>query len=113
MPTASIEEILATIHPRAPRSRLEPYRELIEELRRRRVTFREIADILADRCGVRVTRAAVHGFLRARNRPPQARLAKPAGKSTASPQSLSIEQGIQFYFDPTLPLTLGVRDKKL
>jgi hypothetical protein len=37
-----------------PRSRLEPYRELIEELRRRGWTYRDIAHILAEKWQVQV-----------------------------------------------------------
>jgi hypothetical protein len=51
-----------------PRSRLEAYREFNEELRRRDRTFREIADILAEKCQVVVTGSGIHDFPRTRSR---------------------------------------------
>ncbi len=50
------------------RSSLEPYRELIDELRRRGRTFRDIAHILAQECGVRVSASTVFRFVRTRPR---------------------------------------------
>src|SRR6516162_4929908 len=41
------EDILDTLPEKPPRSRLEPYRELIGELRKRGRTYRDIAGILA------------------------------------------------------------------
>ena len=63
-----ITEILASLPARAPRSRLEPYRELIREMRRRGRTYREIAGVLGERCGVRVAASSVHEFVRRRSR---------------------------------------------
>jgi hypothetical protein len=44
------QEILDGVPEKSPRSSLEPYHELISELRRRGRTYREIAHILAERC---------------------------------------------------------------
>lgn len=60
------KEILDSLPEKPPRSRLQPYRELIGELRRRGRTFQDIAQILAERCQVQVTASAVHDFLRKR-----------------------------------------------
>ena len=38
-----LEDILNSLPPRAPRSRLEPFADLIDEMRRRSWTFRDIA----------------------------------------------------------------------
>ena len=63
---AHLKKILAELPIKPPRSRLEPYREFIEELRSRGWTFRDIADILAGKCGVLVTGSGVHDFMRTR-----------------------------------------------
>jgi IS30 family transposase len=64
----SVQDTLAELPPKPPRSRLEPHVELIQELRRRKWTFQQIADILAEKVSIRVTGSAVHDFLRRRNR---------------------------------------------
>ncbi len=113
MAKASIENILASVPARPPRSRLEPYRELIEELRRRRVTFREIAEILEEKCDVRVTRAAVHDFLKARVRTWKPLPQKPVPgvireiQKAGTTQSMAQDGEITFEFDPSEPLNLG------
>lgn len=60
---ANLQEILDNLDEKAPRSRLGPYRELILELRRRNRTYREILQILADRCQIRVSISTLHDFL--------------------------------------------------
>jgi hypothetical protein len=60
------QAILDTLPPKAPRSRLEPYAELIHELRRRGRSYREITAILADRCGIRVGVHTLYNFVRVR-----------------------------------------------
>jgi len=60
--------ILDSLPDKPPRSRLEPHRELIQELRRRGRTYRDIANILAEKCRVEVTASGVHDFLRRRSR---------------------------------------------
>ena len=62
------KEILDGLPDKPPRSRLEPYRELIRELRRRGRTYRDIAQILAEKCQVQVTASGVHDFVRKRSR---------------------------------------------
>jgi hypothetical protein len=62
------KEILDGLPDKPPRSRLEPYRELIRELRRRGRTYRDIAHILAEKCQVQVTASGVHDFVRTRSR---------------------------------------------
>jgi hypothetical protein len=60
--------ILDTLPPKAARSRLEPYLELIHELRRRGRTYREIARILSERCGIQTSRSTVNDFVCARSK---------------------------------------------
>ena len=47
-----------------PRSSLEPYRDLINELRRRGCTYREIAHILAEKCQLRAAASTIYRFMR-------------------------------------------------
>ena len=82
-------KILETLPDARPRSRLEPYKELIWELRNRRRPYREIAQVLADRCGVRVSHSTLHEFV---NRYFQNRTAPSAGpgeEAKREPMSVS------------------------
>jgi hypothetical protein len=63
----NFKEILNGLPDKPPRSRLEPYRELIRELRRRGRTYRDIAHILAEKCQIQVTASGVHNFVRTRS----------------------------------------------
>ncbi len=63
---ARFQEILDSLPPKPPRSRLEPYAELIEELRQRGTTYRKIAAILTERCELPTSASTVHDFLRVR-----------------------------------------------
>jgi hypothetical protein len=65
---AKTRAILDSLTDKPPRSRLEPHRELILDLRRRGRTYRDIANILAEKCQVEVTASGVHDFLRRRSR---------------------------------------------
>jgi hypothetical protein len=58
------QEILDSLPEKLPRSRLEPYLELVVELRRRGRTYRDITRILAEWCQVKVSVSTVHDFLR-------------------------------------------------
>ena len=80
-----LEKILAELPIKPPRSRLEPYREFIEELRSRGRTYRDIAEILAEKCGLQVTASGVHDFVRSRTRAKDGS----AGRSTIDPRPVS------------------------
>jgi hypothetical protein len=56
--------VLDSLPPKSPRSRLEPYGDLIHKLRRRGRTYREIVDILAAQCALRVSMSTLHDFVR-------------------------------------------------
>jgi hypothetical protein len=59
------KEILDNLPEKPPRSRLEPYRELILEMRRRGRPLREIAQVLGEKFGVRVVSSTIHDFVNA------------------------------------------------
>jgi IS30 family transposase len=64
----AFQAILDSLPPKPARSKLEPYAELIRELRKRGRSYREIASILAERCGVRVGIHTVYNFVQVRNK---------------------------------------------
>jgi len=49
---ANLQKLLDELPEKSPRSRLEPYREFIEQLRNKGRTYRNIAEILAEKCSV-------------------------------------------------------------
>ena len=60
--------ILNRVSKQPPRSSLEPWRELIEELRHRGRTYRDIAEILQEHCQVRVAPSTILRFVLARSK---------------------------------------------
>ena len=64
----AFQAILDSLPPKAGRSKLEPYAELIRELRKRGRSYREIASILAERCGVCVGTHTVYNFVQVRSK---------------------------------------------
>jgi hypothetical protein len=51
---------------RPPRSKLEPHRELIRELRRKGRTYREVARLVHERLGLHVALSTLHSFVKVR-----------------------------------------------
>jgi hypothetical protein len=132
--------ILDSLPEKPPRSRLEPYGELIDGLRRRGRTYRDVVEILSERCQLQVSISTLHDFLRARSRrnknsarriagdgliagtiPPRA-----AGGESVQKPSEEVRQRItalkarrpvttpsrdDFHFDPDEPLRLITREK--
>jgi len=87
---ANLKNILDELPDKPPRSRLEPYREFIEELRSRGRTYRDIADILAEKCAVHVTGSGVHDYLRTRSRAKAGHLEVSQSKPTKPPVSIPV-----------------------
>ena len=58
--------ILESLSPKAPRSKLEPHRELIRELRRKGRTYREVARLFHERLGLYVAPSTLHSFVKVR-----------------------------------------------
>ena len=59
---------LLDLSPNPPRSKLEPHRELIRELRRKGCTYREISRLFAERLGLQVAPSTLHSFVKVRAR---------------------------------------------
>lgn len=135
---AKFKEILDGLPSKPPRSRLEPYRELIRKLLRCGRTYRDIAYILGEKCEVQVTASGVHDFVRRRSRlrgKSSGRIAIHALKTAASPivdstHKATDDDQVQrkiatlkarktvtkappdaFRFDPTQPLRLKKPEK--
>jgi hypothetical protein len=135
-------DVLNTVSAKPGRSRLEPYGELVDELRHKGLTCRDIAAVLAQKCQFQTSKSAVNNFVRARARkrrnatrrisrsvgmPPQV-VRKPATLySRQRPSDDEVRQRIAalkarkpatmspdngFYFDPTEPLRLIDPGKK-
>ena len=75
--------ILDALPEKPPRSRLEPYDELIDEMRRRGRSYREIVSVLAEKCDLRVSISTIHDFVRAKSK--EAKAAKLLRTSVPSP----------------------------
>jgi len=127
------EDILSSVAEKPGRSRLEPYAELIDELHRRKLTCREIAALLAEKCHFQVSKSAVNNFVRARSRRKRnsarriataAIIAGPVAPKAASVDSVQRQRIAtlkarrpvtpspdDFQFDPTQPLRLITPEK--
>lgn len=58
--------ILESLPPKSPRSKLEPHRDLIRELRRKGRTYREVALLFHERLGLYVAPSTLHSFVKVR-----------------------------------------------
>lgn len=71
MPSKSIVTTLTVseidnLPDKPPRSKLEPHRELIRELRRKGRTYREVAQLFHERLGLYVAPSTLHSFVKVR-----------------------------------------------
>ncbi|HKD10219.1 MAG TPA: hypothetical protein VKB79_30195 [Bryobacteraceae bacterium] len=91
----SLKTILDSLPPKASRSKLEPYRELIRELRRRGRSYQEITDILRDRCGVTAAVHSVYNFVRVREKADKGTRPKEhgGGRSTDTARPTELAEG--------------------
>ncbi len=99
----SLQTILDTLPPRPSRSKLEPYKEFIHELRRRGRSYQEIANILRDRCGVAAAVHSVYNFVHVREKAER----KLRSRQNSSPRSVetakSPEPAKGVYLQPRTP----------
>ena len=61
---AQIAALLHGLPDQASRSGLEPYRELVLEMRRRNFSYRQVAKVLVERCGFEISHSSIHDFIR-------------------------------------------------
>ncbi len=81
------DAILKNLPAKQPRSRLEPYSELITEMRKRGRTYREIADVLKKACGLKVGTSTVNDFVLARSKS-KAKLSLSTSRTTATKKNM-------------------------
>jgi IS30 family transposase len=87
----AFQAILDSLPPKQPRSKLQPYAELIQELRKRGRSYREIAGILAKRCGVTAGTHTVYNFVRVRaEAPKKPKSARGAAERSSPPPTPSV-----------------------
>jgi len=61
-----LRTILESLPEKPYRSKLEPHRELIRELRRKGRTYREVAHLFEERLGLYVAPSTLHSFVKVR-----------------------------------------------
>ena len=127
---SAVEDIIRVLPARTRASRLAPYGQLIDELRDREWSFRDIAKVLKDQFGVKVSYRNVHHFVRSRAGVDDRKgfSGKGATPATAEERSHSTSTEVftrietlkrrpvnpesrdtVFEFDPATPLWLGRR----
>lgn len=62
----ALQTILESLPEKQPRSKLEPHRELIRELRRKGRTYREVSRFFQERLGLHVAPSTLHSFVKVR-----------------------------------------------
>jgi hypothetical protein len=85
------------------RSRLEPHRNLIRELRRKRYPYRKIVTILRDHFDLQISKSALHDFVKVRARsaakssirlaiPPSTTSLLPSGPASVPDETAPVDQ---------------------
>ena len=65
----ALQQIFDTVPEDEPRSRLEPYRELILQWRRQGRSYRRIQKLLSDKCQITIAYEPLRRFVKRRSRP--------------------------------------------
>jgi hypothetical protein len=89
--------ILESIPKKRERSKIEPYTELIEQLRRRGHTYREITRILAEKCNLIVVSSTLVRFVAARSKENRKHPEHHEGRKTRSTVPANISVNISSY----------------
>jgi hypothetical protein len=87
-----LQQIFDSVPPDEPRSRLEPYRELILRWRRQGKSHDRIRQLLSDKCGVKVAYGPLYRYIQRRSRPrqiqPELEMEQPARTPEEAPPLL-------------------------
>lgn len=115
----------ADLPPKSPRSKLEPHRELIRELRRKGQTYRDIARIFEERLHLSVAPSTIHSFVKVRGKhrkqvqfelpPATAKASSPENEPIAALKTKPTAQEAKrtrFVFRENEPLTLTISGDK-
>jgi transposase len=86
--------ILESLPKKPQRSKLEPYTELIDQLRLRGHTYREIARILAEHCDLNVASTTVVRFVAARSKKKRKRPKRQESRKARSTNPASIDRNM-------------------
>ena len=90
-----MRQLLAELPDAPPRSKLEPHVDLIRQLRRKRFTYREIAEFLKVHLGMSIHWTTIHAFLKVRARHrcdvlrPKYEMPPPEPAETTAPPALT------------------------
>jgi hypothetical protein len=108
--------ILESLPDKQYRSKLEPHRELIRELRRKGRTYREVAKLFNERLGLYVAPSTLHSFVKVRAKhrkhtqfelPPLETVAETDSVSALRAKPISSKpKPTRFVFRENEPLTL-------
>jgi hypothetical protein len=85
----AFKDIVSRVNAKPGRSRLEPYGELVEDLRSKGFTCRDIAALLAEKCQFRTSKTAVNNFVRAQARKRRNAVRKLSRSEAGSPPATS------------------------
>jgi hypothetical protein len=81
---SAISKLLDEIPEKPTRSKLEPHAEVIAALRRKRRTFREIAQFFEEHLAITVAPSTIHDFVRVRRRRREKRIKDPSEEQAVS-----------------------------
>jgi hypothetical protein len=110
-----LDELLKNVVEKPPRSKLEPYREFIRELRLKRWSYREIAAMFEQRLKLEVAPSTLHNFVKVRAKQRSVLAILPvagvpegkAGQETKRSPAAKRDQEQRFEFTPGEALRLS------
>src|SRR5579864_780770 len=112
------QDLLGSVAEKAPRSKLEPYRELIRELRLKRWSYREIAALFEEKLTLEVAPSTLHNFVKVRAKQRSVLAILPLGfakgeavAETKRPSLAKPGAGQRFEFTPGEALKLSPKGK--
>lgn len=113
----NVHELLDQLPEKPPRSKLEPYRDLISQLLAKNWTYRDIAALFADKLKLAVAPSTLHNFVKVRSQQKRAyrpvHLAKAVNEKSEERLAGTGKRAPRvFEFTPGETLRLSPRRKK-
>jgi hypothetical protein len=102
-------ERFSELPPKPPRSKLEPHRDLIRELRRKGQTYRDVARLFQERLGLYVAPSTLHSFVNVRAKYRKRTQFELPPPETASPDSPALQRVAALRSKPTVPNAKSAR----
>src|SRR5260370_703179 len=117
--SGNFQDLLRNVPEKPPRSKLEPYRELIRELRLKRWSYREIAALFEEKLTLEVAPSTLHNFVKVRAKQRSVLALPPLGgvtkgeaiPETKRPSYAKPGNGQRFEFIPGEALKLSPKGK--